>query len=54
MTGCAAVCSASNVTHSFKRFRRVAESAHYLRHIRPSVRMYQCGSHGTDLGLHEI
>jgi len=54
MTGCAAVCSASKVTHPFERFRKVAENVHYIRHIRPSFRMYQCGSHGTDLGLLEI
>jgi hypothetical protein len=32
----------------FRRVRIVAKSAYYIRHVRPSVRMYQRGSHWTD------
>jgi hypothetical protein len=33
----------------FRRVCIVAKIAFYLRHVRPSVRIYQPDSHGTDL-----
>jgi hypothetical protein len=39
--------------HGFiKRIRKIAESDHYLRLVRPSVRMVQLSFHWTD--FHEI
>ena len=37
---------------NFRRVQKMAKSDHYLRHVRPSVRMEQLGSHLTD--FHEI
>jgi hypothetical protein len=32
----------------FRRVRKIAKSDYELRHVRPSVRMEQLGSHWTD------
>jgi len=32
----------------FRRVQIISKSDHYLRHVRPSIRMEQLGSHTTD------
>jgi len=36
----------------FRQVRKIAKSDYYLRHVCPSIRMEQLGSHSTD--FHEI
>ena len=41
-----------NFLKHFRRFRKIAKSYYWLRHVRPPVCMEQLGSHWTD--FHEI
>jgi hypothetical protein len=43
------ICCPYNITNGFRRARVSAKRAYLLRHVRPSVRLYQHGSHWTDL-----
>ena len=36
------------LTHNFRRIRKMAKSGYWLRHVCPTVRMKQLGSHSTD------